>query len=122
MGAQGTATVDFGAFPGTTDASVAVIGQTGIVAGSLAEAWIRPEATADHTADEHRVEQIEVLAADIVAGTGFTIYAKNTNTFMEQSPPPRTRANEAPAADRVGYTQGRVNTLYGLWTVGWVWN
>ena len=33
--ASGTATLDFGAFPGKTDASVAVTGQAAIVAGSL---------------------------------------------------------------------------------------
>ena len=53
MGAQGTAVLDFGAFPGKSDASVAVTGQAAIVAGSLVEAWIRPVDTADHTADEH---------------------------------------------------------------------
>jgi len=56
--ATGTTTIDFGAFPGATDATVAVTGQAAIVAGSLVEAWIRPVATADHTADEHRVEEI----------------------------------------------------------------
>jgi hypothetical protein len=79
MGAQGTTTIDFGAFPGKSDASVAVTGQAGIVAGSLVEAWIRPVATADHTDTEHMVETIKVFAADIVAGTGFTIYAFNTS-------------------------------------------
>ena len=74
MGAQGTATLDFGASPGAFDTSVAVTGQSGIVSGSLAEAWIRPVASADHTADEHLVERIRVVAGNIVAGTGFTIY------------------------------------------------
>ena len=97
MGAQGTTTVDFGAFPGKSDASVAVTGQAGIVAGSLVEAWIRPVDTADHLADEHLVETMRVMAGAIVAGTGFTIYALNSG--------------------QVGNTM-----LYGLWTVAWVWN
>lgn len=100
MAASGTTSVDFGAFPGKSDASVAVAGQTGILAGSLVGAWLRPVATADHTADEHLVETIRIEAGAIVAGTGFTIYAMNTN----QLPDPRS----APR-------------LYGAWTVAWAW-
>jgi hypothetical protein len=90
--ATGTTTVDFGAFPGATDTSVAVTGQTGIVSGSLVEAWLRPVATADHSADEHWVEEIQVTAGNIVAGTGFTIYARTRN-----------------------------HRLYGTWTVAWAY-
>jgi hypothetical protein len=96
MGAQGTATLDFGAFPGSSDASVAVSGQTGILSGSLAEAWIVPAATADHSVDEHRVEELAVVAGSIVAGTGFTVYGRCTG-------------------------RGDVR-LYGQFNVGWVWN
>jgi len=94
MGAQGTADLDFGVFPGKTDATVAVTGQAGIVSGSLAEAWIRPVATADHSADEHAVEELEVYARDIVAGTGFTIQ---------------------------GVTRSK-QRLYGVWKAAWCWN
>ena len=83
MGASGTTTIDFGAFPGTSDTSVAVTGQAGIVAGSLVEAWIRPVATADHSADEHMVETLKVFAGNIVAATGFTIYGFNTSQLNE---------------------------------------
>ena len=38
---QGTATLDFGAHPGSNEASVAVTGQTSILTTSKAEAWIR---------------------------------------------------------------------------------
>ena len=106
MGAQGTATLDFGAFPGASDASVAVTGQAAIVAGSLVEAWLRPVDTADHTADEHMVESLKVFAAAIVAGTGFTIYGFNTSEINEQPPP----------------QSGRGTRIYGTWTVAWVWN
>jgi len=95
MGAQGTATLDFGAFPGDSDTSVAVTGQASILSGSLAEAWIFPAATADHSADEHLVESIEVMAGNVQAGTGFTIYGKN-----------------------IGFG----TMLYGQWNVAWAWN
>lgn len=90
---MGTATLNFGAFPGTTDTSVAVTGQTGILTSSALEAYISPAATAEHTADEHWVENIKVMAGNIVAGTGFTIYG-------------RTEDN---------------TRLYGNFNIGWVW-
>ena len=100
MAGSGTTTVDFGAFPGASDTSVAVTGQAGIVAGSIVGAWLRPVATADHSVDEHVVETLRVEAGNIVAGTGFTIYAVNTNQISDPRGSPR---------------------LYGLWTVAWAW-
>lgn len=100
MATQGTATIDFGAFPGKSDTSLAVTGQAGIVAGSLVEVWMRPVATSDHTADEHMVETISLFAGNIVAATGFTIYAFNSSQYC-----------------------GPIGTrIYGQWTVAWVWN
>lgn len=113
MGATGTTTVDFGAFPGKSDTSTAITGQAAIVAGSLVEAWIRPVATADHTADEHLVEQIKIVAGAIVAATGFTIYAFNITPHFG-------------GGDKIdgNFTVTPTNSsrLYGLWTVAWVWN
>lgn len=91
--ATGTASLDFGAYPGNSQASVAVTGQGSIVSGSLVEAWIRPAATADHTADEHILDPPHVVAANIVAATGFTIYG--------QAKPGQT--------------------LYGIYNIAWAW-
>jgi len=116
MGASGTTTIDFGAFPGSADASVAVTGQAAIVAGSLVEAWIRPVATADHSADEHLADPPRVVACEIVAGTGFTIRG-----FMAD---PAT-ATPDPWPDRRQYLterEPRTPRPYGQWTVAWVWN
>lgn len=133
MGAQGTATLDFGAFPGKSDASVAVTGQAAIVAGSLVEAWIRPAATADHTDTEHMVETLNVFAASIVVGTGFTIYGFNTSQLNEPVRPPRTASTSVlptvgmPAAGLQkagpeGAGGGKGTRIYGQWTIAWVWN
>lgn len=132
MGASGTSILDFGSFPGKSDASVAVTGQTGIVAGSLVEAWIRPVATADHSADEHMLETLKVFAGNIVAGTGFTIYGINTNQINPVNQHiGSTRAHKsigtlaqntgswANIAPSVGSPSPRI---YGQWTVAWVWN
>lgn len=89
----GTATVNFGAFPGTSDASIAVTGQTGIVAGSIVNAHKRLVATADHSADEHWVEEWDVEAGNIQTGVGFTIFAKTRN-----------------------------KRLYGQWNLAWSWS
>jgi hypothetical protein len=109
MAAQGTTNLDFGVFPGKSDASVAVTGQTGILSGSLVEAWLLPAATADHSADEHLVEAIKVLAGNIVAGTGFTIYGICTSELQVKDNPTVARAQASPR-------------IYGLWKVAWVWN
>lgn len=90
----GTTTIDFGAFPGATDAIAVVTGQTGILSGSVPSASIRVTGTSDHSADEHRIESIELRAGAIVAGTGFSIYARNTGP-------------------------GR---LYGSFAVNWTWS
>lgn len=94
MGAQGTAVIDFGAYPGQGQTSVAVTGQAAILTTSACEAWIRPQdATADHSLDEHVVENIRLTAGSIVAGTGFTIYG-----------------------------EALVGVVYGTFNVNWVWN
>jgi hypothetical protein len=98
---KGTATLDFGAFPGKSDASVVVTGQADIVSGSLVEAWIRLEATSDHTADEHLLETLKVSAGNIVAGTGFTIYGINTSQLSGPN--------------------DNGTRIYGQWTVAWAW-
>lgn len=115
MSTQGTATLDFGAFPGASDASIAVTGQAGILASSFVEAWIFPAATADHTADEHLVETLKVMAGNIVAGTGFTIYGINTSEINEPLEPHRGEVF------RPGGRGGFGTRIYGKFNVGWVW-
>lgn len=90
MGATGSAVLNFGS-TSVGDASVVVTGQAGIVATSKVEAFIRLEATADHSVDEHRVEPLKITAGNIVAGVGFTIYGESNLQ------------------------------AYGLWAVTWVW-
>jgi len=96
MGASGKTTIDFGAFPGKSDATKAVA-DAAILSGSLAEAWLYPEATADHSADEHLLDGPNIRAGAVVAGVGFTIFG-------------------------VTGRGGGDNMTYGLWTVEWVWN
>jgi hypothetical protein len=81
VGAIGSTTATFGAYPGSDQASVVITGQTGIVSGSHVEAWLDPTqaATADHSPDEHLAADIDVECEAIVAGTGFTVYLRTRN-------------------------------------------
>ena len=78
MSAVGSAVVDFGAFPGSSEAFVVVVGQTEILAGSKAEAWITAEATTDHTINDHTYAAalVALSCTAPTAGVGFTIYAR----------------------------------------------
>jgi hypothetical protein len=92
--ATGTATLDFGAFPGSSEASVAVTGQTAITATSKAEAFVMGDDTSSsHTAADHKyfAALVGLTCGTPSAGTGFTIYAR--------------------ALDK----------LQGTWSVRWVW-
>jgi hypothetical protein len=88
----GVAVVDFGPYPGKTDAQLAVIAQPLIAATSSLRASIALVATADHSVDEHRVNPLYISAGSIVPGTGFTVYA-----------------------------QALQSREYGEWSVSWSW-
>lgn len=91
MGAQGTATIDFGT--GALEATVVVTGQAAILSNSLVEAWPALTATANNPVDSAKEEEFQVSAGDIVAGTGFTIYAR-----------------------------ALIGKAFGLYNMNWVWN
>lgn len=126
VGTTGTATLDFGGYPGDTDASVTVTGQADIVADSVVEAWLRLADTTDHTADEHRVEEIAISAGDIVAGVGFTIYGRATNNQPQPTPLAYPVRVPGPGggrnAQRRNNTVDRGNLIDGTWTVQWRWS
>jgi hypothetical protein len=92
MANTGLAELDFGSYPGDTNITQTVTGQTAIVAGSVIEVYIEPKDTADHTIDEHIIEAPRVFAGLIVAGVGFSIYGMAIDDFA-----------------------------YGKWNVRWVW-
>jgi hypothetical protein len=129
----GTATIDFGAFPGSSHATVIVTGQAGIVAGSVVQAWIRPVATADHSADEHMLETLKVHASSIVAGTGFTVNAFNDGTINEPDVAAVSRDGVSQIAARPGgrgrqdaaataASSSRGTRVYGQWAIAWQWS
>lgn len=126
---SGTSILDFGA--GSSHASLVVTGQSLVVAGSLVYVWVKPEATATHTADEHMVETLKVHASDVVAGVGFTIHGFNTSQLAEPVLPNdslRGRFSGAGTAPGAGQA-ARINTrvvggmgtkITGQWSIGWM--
>ena len=77
---QGAVVIDFGAFPGSNEASVAVTGQSEIGSGSKAEAYIMgDDTTSDHTANDHRYVGLwmALTCGTPTAATGFTIYGRS---------------------------------------------
>lgn len=125
-GAQSTTTIDFGVFPGSSDAALVITGQTGIDTASVVSAWLQPADTDDHTADEHRVETISVMAGNIVAGTGFTIYASNTSQLCEPLALAGVAGFRSAATSVYGgagaSVGGKGTRIFGKWTVAWKWS
>jgi hypothetical protein len=92
MGGDGKVLLDFGPPPGTDMATVDVSGQVGLVSASRVEAWTLVEASADHSVDEHLIEELDIKAGWVVDGT-LRVYGRATG----QQP------------------------LDGKFSVGWVW-
>jgi hypothetical protein len=84
MGAQGTATIDFGIAPATKNFVTVPIADTNILSDSLAEAFMMGDSTADHNATEHAIVPIKFTCV-CTAGVGFVITAftewRLTGTF-----------------------------------------
>ena len=75
----GTAIIDFGSFPGTQEASIAVTGQTGISSTSTCETWIMGDDTSsNHTAVDHKYAPLfcAFTCGAPTTGVGFTIYGR----------------------------------------------
>ena len=122
---QGTTIVDFGAFPGASDASGTITGQGSILTTSNLGAWLISQDSVDHSADEHATETIEIVAGNIVAATSFTIYARNSNQINEPLESPGVSTFRTAAGTVYGYAGpsvgGMGTRLYGKWNVGWAW-
>lgn len=113
--AQGVTTINFGAFPGATDASV-VIPTATIGATSQVEAYLYPLQTADHSPDEHIAEMIDIWAdpSTIVPGVSFTARGKvrdNPGTGQHYD-----------AKQPATYNQKDGCRLYGLYGLAWAWS
>jgi hypothetical protein len=85
--ATGTATIDFGAWPGTNEAVVYVTGQTSILSTSKASAFIMADdLTGDHSSKDHRYlsSLVGFSCGTPTAGTGFGIFAHSVHKLSGQ--------------------------------------
>ena len=82
---QGEATIDFGAFPGSNEASIAVADAT-ITDAADAEAYVMGDDTSGtHTANDHRYLRAlgtDFTCGEAVAGVGFTIYGRSVHKLQ----------------------------------------
>jgi hypothetical protein len=76
---NGTAEIDFGAFPGSNEGSVTVTGQTIITADKNIQLTVSCETSADYTAEDMAwiAALVGLSAGNIVDTTSFTIYARS---------------------------------------------
>ena len=90
----GSATIDFGAAPGSNEASVAVTGQTFIESTSKCSAFVMgDDSSSSHTAADHRYLQefCSLTCGTPTTGVGFTVFGRS------------------------------IHKLTGTWTVRFVW-
>ena len=84
---SGTATLDFGAAPGSNEATVAVTGLTGITSAAGIAAWVSTEdSTASHTQNDHRyfATLCAFTPGAITPDTGFDIHATSIHKLTGQ--------------------------------------
>jgi hypothetical protein len=83
MSGTGTVTLDFGAYPGSNEASVTFL-DAAVLAGSKVEAFIMAsDTTSDHTANDHKYAgQFFTLTASPNAGVGGTIYGRSIHQMQ----------------------------------------
>jgi hypothetical protein len=88
MANKGSTTIDFGSAPGTNYIVVTITGETSILSGSVADAFIMASDTATHNSYEHSIVPITLRCGNVVAGSGFDIVATSelrlTGTFTVQ--------------------------------------
>lgn len=103
---SGTATVNFGAWPGSPLATVDVTGQAGLVATSRIESWVLPIDTADHSADEHQMAELATRSFFVSSGTfRIEVWVPATGHRLLDN-----KRQFSPEKD------------YGQYSIGWAWS
>lgn len=118
MGAQGTAVLDFGAFPGSAIAKVDVAA-AGVVAASAIEAWIRPAASADHTDIDHVAAPMKVVGV-YLSDDNIRIYGIDQNDVLPPLEPVVLAGSGS--SKTFGMDRQPKPMFVGQFNVNWVWN
>jgi len=78
----GTAEIDFGAFPGSNEASV-VVPAVGVTASTHVEAWVMGDGTtADHTPADHKYFPLFAALTTVPGADTFTVHARSTQKMQ----------------------------------------
>jgi hypothetical protein len=114
--------LDFGAFPGSNVAYVDVV-TAGVIATSAVEAWIRPVASADHSAEDHVVAPMKVTGMYVSDGN-IRIYGVNTNDVIPplEAQPLHRQVATSTARPEVNLARQNAPRFVGQFNVWWVWN
>lgn len=115
---SGTALLDFGAFPGSPQASLVVASPNILNPLAQIDAWVLPAATADHTSDEHLIDPPRVAAINTTPGTSFTLYAFPSGRDLPV--PPGTPFGN-PANSQMPVAQQQLMPV-GKWNVAWAFS
>jgi hypothetical protein len=83
MSGQGTVTINFGAWPGSQEASVAFTDAT-VLSTSSVEVWVMASATtADHTANDHKyLPLLAQFTAEPNAGVGGIVHGRSLTKLI----------------------------------------
>lgn len=81
---QGSAVLDFGAWPGSNEAQTVITGLADITAGAGVEAWPMAEASGSHSAADaaYAARFYSLTCGAVVAAQGFTIYARSEHKLQ----------------------------------------
>ena len=92
--------INFGAFPGSNEASVNVTGQASIASDSETDAWFVSSATGDHTANDHAYAPcfVALTTGAVVPGTGFTVYGRSPEKMQPVPNPDLPKERNVPSA------------------------
>lgn len=118
-GAKGTATLDFGAFPGS-NVAVVDVATVGVISTSAVEARIRPVATADHTDADHVAAPMKVTGQYLSDGN-IRIFGVNTNDVVPPIEPQPSKGSK-PRGTFVGPARQNAPMFVGVFSVNWAWS
>jgi hypothetical protein len=114
LGNNGIAQINFGAFPGSPQASTTVSGVDVNDPNSVVSVWVIPIATTDHSADEHIADPPRVNGyADGNGNIIINAYPSGRDLFV----PARTPFGQSSTSQQ---PVGQIQCMpYGQWSVAW---
>ena len=113
---SGVAILNFGAFPGSPQASVTVSATDPSDTAAEIDAWVIPVATVDHSADEHTYDPPRVSGAVVGSTIVITGFPSGRDEFVPAGTPfGQSSTSQMPI--------GEIQCMpYGQWSVAWAFS